>query len=156
MNMLEPIRKSVLVPAPPEAAFRRFTHEMGSWWPLARHSVGGERTRTCIFEARAGGHIYERLLDGSTALWGTVSLCDPPHRLAFSWHPGRAPDTAQTVEVRFTGEGSGTRVDLVHGGWERFGAAADAMHANYARGWDFVLGEFAAPAAERKTGQAHA
>ncbi|HUO81225.1 MAG TPA: SRPBCC domain-containing protein [Gammaproteobacteria bacterium] len=146
--MLEPIHSTVVVPAPPEAAFRRFTDDIASWWPLASHSVGQEQSQTCVFEARPGGRIYERLRDGSTALWGTVSRCDPPHRLAFSWHPGRAPETAQTVTVSFSREGTGTRLELVHGGWERFGTGADAMHANYARGWDFVLRQFTAPAAE--------
>lgn len=147
--MLDPIIKTIVVPAGPEAAFRRFTEEIASWWPLASHSVGQERARTCVFEARAGGRIYERLLDGSTALWGTVSLCNPPHRVAFSWHPGRAPDTSQTIEVSFTRDGSETRVELVHDGWERFGAGAYAMHANYRKGWDFVLGQFAAPVREK-------
>ena len=29
------IRKSLIVGVPPETAFRVFTEEMGSWWPLA-------------------------------------------------------------------------------------------------------------------------
>jgi hypothetical protein len=55
---LPPLRKSITVGWSPEAAFRRFTAEIASWWPLRSHSVG-EETRHCvtpprrsIFEAR--------------------------------------------------------------------------------------------------------
>ena len=38
---LEPVRKKVVVPASPEVAFRRFTAEIGSWWPLGSYSIHG-------------------------------------------------------------------------------------------------------------------
>jgi hypothetical protein len=38
-------------------------------------------------EAREGGRIFERWLDGSTADWGTMLSVARPHRLVFTWHP---------------------------------------------------------------------
>lgn len=136
---IPPVEKRVMFDGPPEAAFRRFTEEIGSWWPLTRHSVGGDETETAVFEGRVGGRIYERLRDGSTADWGTVSVWEPPNRVVFAWHPGRAPETAQEVEVRFEPADDGTRVVLIHRGWEVLGADAAAIRKEYERGWEGVL-----------------
>jgi len=141
------LRKTVEVAAPPERAFRLFTEGMAEWWPLATHSVGEERAETVILEPGVGGRILERTRDGEEHLWGTVTVWEPPGRVAFTWHPGRGPDTEQDVEVRFEPSGSGARVELVHTGWERLGDRAAAVYENYDGGWDFVLSERFAAAA---------
>ena len=138
-----PIRKSVRVKAPPEKAFHRFTAEMASWWPLASHSVGQRDAQTVVMEGRAGGRILERIRGGRECVWGTVTAWEPPLRVAFTWHPGDEPARAQDVEVRFTGEGAGTRVDLEHRGFERLGALAKKAHRGYPIGWAYVLGLYA-------------
>ncbi len=56
---LPPIRRSVSVSWAPDAAFRRFTSDFGSWWPSRTHSVGGPNVRRIVFEPHAGGRIYE-------------------------------------------------------------------------------------------------
>ena len=38
-----------------------------------------------------------------------------------TWHPGRDEKTAQELSVRFVPEAGGTRVAVVHTGWERVG-----------------------------------
>lgn len=141
-TQLEAVRKSVNVAIPPEDAFRRFTEEMAIWWPLDTHSVGQADAETVVFEAREGGRILERMSDGRTAEWGTVLVYEPPGRVVFSWHPGRDPDGAQEVEVRFVAMEGGTRVDLVHRGWEILGERAEKLRSEYDRGWDFVLGRY--------------
>ncbi len=141
------LRKTVEVAAPPERAFSLFTERMAEWWPLATHSVGEERAETVLFEPGVGGRIVERTLDGEEHVWGTVTAWEPPGRVAFTWHPGREADTEQDVEVRFEPSGSGTRVELVHTGWERLGDRAAAVYENYDGGWDFVVGERFAAAA---------
>ncbi len=140
-----PIRKSVTVSAPPEKAFRRFTAEMASWWPLASHSVGQRDTETVTMEGRPGGRIVERIRGGRECVWGTITAWEPPRRVAFTWHPGDDPARAQDVEVRFTpqGEGSATRVDLEHEGFERLGALAKRAHRGYPLGWAYALGLYA-------------
>jgi uncharacterized protein YndB with AHSA1/START domain len=141
------LRKAIEVTAAPDRAFRLFTEGMAGWWPVRTHSVGEDRAETVIFEPGVGGRIYERTLDGDEHVWGTVTAWEPPGRVVFTWHPGRGPDTEQDVEVRFEPSGTGTRVELVHTGWERLGDRAAAVRENYDGGWDLVVGERFAAAA---------
>jgi uncharacterized protein YndB with AHSA1/START domain len=141
------LRKTIEVAAAPDRAFRLFTEGIAGWWPVRTHSVGEDRAETVIFEPGVGGRIYERTLDGDEHVWGTVTAWEPPGRVVFTWHPGRGPDTEQDVEVRFEPSGTGTRVELVHTGWERLGDRAAAVRENYDGGWDLVVGERFAAAA---------
>jgi uncharacterized protein YndB with AHSA1/START domain len=141
------LRKTIEVAAAPDRAFRLFTEGIAGWWPVRTHSVGEDRAETVIFEPGVGGRIYERTLDGDEHVWGTVTAWEPPGRVVFTWHPGRGPDIEQDVEVRFEPSGTGTRVELVHTGWERLGDRAAAFRENYDGGWDIVLGERFAAAA---------
>lgn len=140
---VEPVRKKLVVPASPEVAFRRFTSEIGTWWPVARMSVQREAVESVEFGEEEGGRIVERAAGGAEAVWGTVTAWDPPRRVAFTWHPGRAASSAQEVDVKLiaTGEG-GTEVTLVHGGWESLGERAAGEREKYDGGWDYVLGEY--------------
>jgi uncharacterized protein YndB with AHSA1/START domain len=145
---LAPLRKSVRVKGSAEAAFRLFTAGIGGWWPLASHSVCESDAVACVVEGRVGGRFYERDRAGKEHVWGTVTAWEPPDRLAFTWHPGRAADTAQQVEVRFSDAGAGmTLVELTHTGWDRLGAKAADARQGYEKGWGFVLGECFAKAA---------
>ena len=121
---IAPVRKTVTVRCSVEDAFHIFTERIAAWWPLETHSVGEHLSETCAFEGRLGGRLYERLADGTEVLWGEVLQWGPPNLLAFTWHPGQEPDSAQTVEVVFTAIDEGTRVELTHSGWEKLGAAA--------------------------------
>lgn len=142
MSEIRPVRVEVTVRRPQPEAFRVFTEDMARWWPLATHSVGRDKATTCHLEGRVGGRLFERLEDGSEEIWGQVLTWDPPGRVSFTWHPGRAPETAQDVEVSFHPAGDGaTRVELVHRGWERYGEGAAEMRDNYESGWGHVLGE---------------
>jgi hypothetical protein len=141
---LAPLRKNVEVTWPPETAFRRFTAEMATWWPLRSHSVAGERARSVVFESHVGGRIYEIADDGSTCTWGTVLAWEPPDRVEFTFHPGRGEDVAQNVEVRFVRVGTGTRLELTHTGWERLGRKARLARPGFNVGWSYVLDLWAA------------
>jgi hypothetical protein len=136
---LPPLIKTITVGWNPEAAFRRFTREMGTWWPLTSHSCGGRDAENVVFEEKVGGRIIERIRGGREATWGTVTQWDPPRVVAFTWHPARDPDTAQNVEVRFHADGAGTRLELIHTNWETFGAMAKKARGGYNMGWDYVL-----------------
>jgi hypothetical protein len=137
-----PVKKSVTVPLGVEEAFRRFTNEIGSWWPTSRYSVGQDETVAVVFDQAQGGKVYERLRDGGTALWGTILEWQPPRRFRMSWHPGREEDTAQQLDVEFTKVESGTRVDLTHSGWEKLMEKAEEARAGYDSGWDEVIARF--------------
>jgi uncharacterized protein YndB with AHSA1/START domain len=139
---LAPLRKSVRVKGSAEAAFRLFTEGLGRWWPLASHSVCGNDAVECVVEGRIGGRFFERDRSGNEHVWGTVIAWEPPDRFAFTWHPGRAADTAQQVEIKFSDAGAGmTLVKLTHTGWERLGEKAVEARKRYEEGWAFVLGE---------------
>jgi uncharacterized protein YndB with AHSA1/START domain len=143
------IRSSVVVPRSIDAAFQLYTDGIATWWPLRTHSIAEEGAATCVFEARVGGRIYERTTAGEEHAWGTVIVCEPPSRLVHTWHPGRSDATAQEVEVRFTTDGRGTRVDVVHTGWERYGERLAQAIESYENGWEYVLRECFVAAASR-------
>jgi hypothetical protein len=133
---LEPVRQTIEVAAAPAEAFRIWTEAIGQWWPLATHSVGQENTITCALEGHDGGRIYETTRAGEHHVWGTLTLWEPPRRLAHSWHPGRAPDD-MTIELTFSPiAGRRTRLELVHAGWP---ARAAARRADYEQGWAALL-----------------
>jgi len=141
--ILPPVRKVVHVPWDVEHAFRRFTRELASWWPLATHSLGGSAAVTCRFEERVGGEIFEAQRDGRRIVWGTVLVWEPPTRVRFTWHPGEDPTSFGEVELRFAREGDGTRLELTHSGWERRGAKAKSARRAYNLGWVYVLAIYA-------------
>jgi uncharacterized protein YndB with AHSA1/START domain len=143
---LAPLTKTVLVPGPVERAFELFTGRLGSWWPLATHSVGVSEATGVEMGCRDGGQIVETVADGSTYVWGTVTVWEPPTRVAFTWHPGQDPDQATLVEVGFADEGSGVRVTLVHSGWAGRADGAQARRG-YDTGWDVVLSHLPSAAA---------
>lgn len=148
---IPPVRKELLVAWDPERAFHRFTGEIGAWWPLRSHSVGQADAEMVVMEPRPGGRILEKIRGGRESVWGTVREWEPPHRVSFTWHPGRPANTAGLVEMTFTAHSSGTRVTLVHGDWEPFGAKARVARNGYSIGWPGVLALYAgrpnAPAA---------
>jgi uncharacterized protein YndB with AHSA1/START domain len=146
-GLLEPVRQSVRVRRPVEAAFDLFTRDIGSWWPVETHHVRGDVIGV-VFEGRQGGRIYERCRDGQTAEWGRVRAWEPPTRVVFTWRAtgGREPTE---VEVRFVAEDAAvTRVELEHRGWERLGEAGPERRSRYLNGWPRVIGRFASAAGE--------
>jgi len=138
---LAPVVVNVVVELPCEAAFELFTRGIGDWWPTASHSVGQEKTKSAHFEPRAGGRIYEVDADGTEHEWGEVLECEPPRRVAFTWHPGRDEDTAQSIEVLFAADGEITHVELIHRDWEALKQKAEETREGYVEGWAYVLGE---------------
>lgn len=133
-----PVVKTITVRAAPARTFELFTRDLARWWPLAKFHAGPDPV-DCTFEPRAGGRVFERATDGKETEWGKVLAYEPPQRLAFSWMVGVAPDQAQTIEVRFTPEQGGTRVELTHSGWEKMGEAAARYRDTYENGWITVL-----------------
>ena len=137
-------RHAVRVAARPEVAFEVFTDGIGRWWPLHQgYSHGGDRAESIVLEPRLGGRFFERFVDGDELQVGEVTVCEPPHRIVFTW---RSPDWegATEVEVNFAGDDEVTRVSVEHRGFERIGPDGDATGQNYNSGWITVLGSFAA------------
>ncbi len=121
--------------------------KISMWWPK-RHSVSGDPDLTVTIEPRQGGRIYERSGDGAEHDWGRVTEWAPPRRLAYLWHIAWDPAEATQVEITFTPAGAeGTRVGIVHRGWERFGADAPAMRDRNRAGWSALIVPFSSACA---------
>jgi len=136
-----PVVKAVVVRVPPARAFEFFTRDLAKWWPLAQFHTAPNPV-DCMIEPRVGGRVFERAGDGLETLWGTVIAYEPPSRFAFSWIVGGlSPDEAQLVDISFTPDGTGTRVELTHSGWEKLGdaAAANSLRERYDRGWATLI-----------------
>jgi uncharacterized protein YndB with AHSA1/START domain len=146
---VEPITRTVRVRSSPERAFRVFTEEMGTWWPLETHSIAvdqglGQRAKSLRIDPREGGRLEEVLEDGSTRDWGGVVAWEPPRRVVFAWKPNDRPTPPTEVEVRFTPESDGTLVEVEHRGWDGLGKVSDEIRPLYASegGWTMVLGRY--------------
>lgn len=143
-----PVRKSIFVSASQEHAFEVFTSGIGRWWPKS-HKIGPADLDRPVIEPHQGGRWYELDVDGSECEIGKVALWEPPTRLILIWQltPEFAydPDLVTEVEVRFTPEAGGTRVDLEHRDLERMGDKAEAMRETVSGpgGWPGLLQLFA-------------
>jgi len=141
--VIEVVRKVVTVDCAVEEAFRVFTEDAMSWWPVATHSIH-ETVREIVFEPGEGGEVYEVSTAGEKGHWATVTGWDPPARLVLAWNILERPGEQTEVEVRFTPEGDGTRIELEHRGWEALAEAAAEKRADYDTGWGHVLGRYEA------------
>jgi uncharacterized protein YndB with AHSA1/START domain len=144
------VRKTVDVQAPVAVAFRTFTENMATWWPLATHKIGTAKAVDAVIEPRVGGRWYERGDDGSTCDWGRVLIWEPHTRLVLSWEitaDWRHDSALQTeIEIRFIAQGSDrTRVELEHRHLDRYGARREEMRARFDSegGWAGLLASFA-------------
>lgn len=146
---VEPIRRSVTVRCPPERAFRVFTEEIGSWWPIETHSRAasdfegeGVKVERVEFQTKVGGQVLEHMSNGETLPWGELISWDPPRSFALAWKPHGRPTPPTEVEVRFTARGDHTLVELEHRAWERLGEDVSEKQAGYAEGWILILERF--------------
>ena len=150
------VRVSVVVDAPIERAFSVFTEDFGRFKPHEHNLLAVEIAET-VFEARVGGHLYDRGVDGSECHFARVLAYVPPHRVVLSWdispHWQLETDLAKTseVEVQFIAEAPNrTRVDLEHRNLERHGEGWEGLSNGLGsdEGWPLYLDRFAALLAE--------
>jgi uncharacterized protein YndB with AHSA1/START domain len=127
-----------------EEAFRVFTADAASWWPVDTHSTYGDAVSEIVFEEREGGEVYEVSKAGEKGHWAEVVAWDPPHRVVLAWNILEREEAPTEVEVRFAPDGASTRVELEHRGWERIAEEAPAKRESYDTGWDHVLGIYRA------------
>jgi uncharacterized protein YndB with AHSA1/START domain len=153
------VRKTMNVDAPQAIAWRVFTQQMGTWWPLSTYKIGKANAVDAVIEPGVGGRWYERGDDGSTCQWGVVLVWEPHSRLVLSWDINADwqpdPDLKTELELRFIAENADrTRVELEHRRLDRYGARREQMrHIFDTEGdWGRLLAAFAAQAAkEAKT-----
>ena len=137
--VIEAVRRTVTVDCVVEEAFRVFTADATSWWPVATHSIQGSSVREVVFEGHEGGEVYELSAEGEKGHWATVVTWEPPNRLVLAWNILERDAIPTEVEIRFLPEGESTRVELEHRGWEAIAEEASSKRDNYDRGWGQVL-----------------
>lgn len=138
--VIEAVRKTVTVDCAVEEAFRIFTADAQSWWPIDSHSIHGTEVKEIVFEEREGGEVFEVSAGGDKGHWATVLSWDPPNRLVLAWNILEREAVATEVEVRFLPEGDGTRVELEHRGWDSVAEEPTEKRDAYDTGWGYVLG----------------
>jgi uncharacterized protein YndB with AHSA1/START domain len=145
------VRHEVVVAAPVERAFSVFTNDFGAFKPREHNMLAVDIAET-IFEPRAGGHLYDRGVDGSECRWARVLAYEPPDRVVISWditphwQIETDPDKTSEVEVQFIAETpERTRVVLEHRnldrhleGWEAVREGVDSE-----AGWPLYLQRYA-------------
>jgi hypothetical protein len=67
------VRTSIVVEAPIDRAFSVFTEEFGRFKPPEHNLLAVDIAET-VFEAREGGHVYDRGVDGSEPLGARARL----------------------------------------------------------------------------------
>jgi uncharacterized protein YndB with AHSA1/START domain len=146
---IAPVRKSVRVAGTPQQAFEVFTAGIDRWWPKS-HGLGNSPVIESLIEPRVGGRWYTRHQDGSECVVGHVRVWEPAQRFIISWEisadwkPEARSAYASEVEVRFTADGGGTRVELEHRDFERLGAEGGAkMRKDVDGGWPTLLDLYA-------------
>ena len=139
--VIEVVRKTVTVDCAVEEAFRIFTTDALSWWPVASHSIHGAVSEI-VFEPHVGGEVYELGESGEHGHWATVLEWEPPNRLVLAWNILERDGDLTEVEVRFLDADGRTRVELEHRGWENVELDAPAKRGHYDAGWGFVLGKY--------------
>ena len=135
-----PCAKLSALPARPPPRSSALPAIFGRWWPLSTHSLGQKMPGITVgfVPLGQGGALTETWPSGETHIWGSILAFEPPARIVFTWHVGRAPSTAQEIEILFIpAADGGTDVTLVHSGWESFGEDGATMRENYDTGWVF-------------------
>jgi uncharacterized protein YndB with AHSA1/START domain len=145
------VKASIVVEAPIERAFAVFTEDFGRFKPPEHNLLGVDIAET-VFEPRAGGHLYDRGVDGSECRWARVLAYEPPNRVVISWDisPDWQIETdlekTSEVEVRFVAEAQErTRVELEHRNLERHGDGWEGVRDGVASegGWPLYLQRYA-------------
>jgi uncharacterized protein YndB with AHSA1/START domain len=145
------VRNRVVVDAPIERAFAVFTERFGDFKPPEHNLLGVEIAKT-VFEPHAGGHIYDRGVDGSECRWARILAYEPPDRVVFSWDISPQwqieadPEQASEVEVRFVAETpQRTRLELEHRNIDRHGPGWQAIRHGVSDdgGWPLYLSRYA-------------
>jgi len=125
----DPVVTSIHIAAPPERVFNHFVE------PEAIVSWMGQYA---LLEPTPGGR-FELDINGVPVRGAYLEL-EPPTRLVLSWgHAGseRLPPGSSTVEIRFTPEAGGTRLEVVHRDLPEPEAAQHSL------GWDHFLARLA-------------
>jgi len=114
------LEKELFINATPQRVFQALTEKEDlERWFLVKAEV----------DLRPGGAIRFEWGPGMVEV-GKILVCEPPHRLSYSWEAFEAGPTTVTFEL--TRENAGTRLHLIHTGigvgedWDNYYTAVDS------------------------------
>jgi uncharacterized protein YndB with AHSA1/START domain len=147
-QVIDEVKVAVEVAVPLDHAFRVFTEQFDSIKPREHNLLSVDIAET-VLEAKPGGAVYDRGVDGTVCVWGRVLHVEPPHRLVFAWlispqwQIEEDEDKASEVEVRFSAiDDDNTRVELRHHGLGRHGEGWEGAVSGLEAGWPLYLNRF--------------
>jgi uncharacterized protein YndB with AHSA1/START domain len=130
------VEKSIVIAAKPERVWQAWVSEMNNWWTRPYYN-DAERVTGLVLEPQVGGRYIEKWgEDGSGFLIGHVIEWLPPHRLAYTWSENRWGGVVTLVHLEFRAEGQGTRLSILHEGFERLPDGAAQRD-----GYDYGFGD---------------
>jgi uncharacterized protein YndB with AHSA1/START domain len=130
------IHGSAEINAPPARVFRALTtEEQAEWWG----HEGVYRTHDYQIDLRPGGKWSCKATgakDDEMTVGGEYITVDPPRLLEYTWMPSWDNFAVSRVRIEITPLGAGSRVTIVHTGFE----GREAATKGHAEGWERVLG----------------
>ena len=139
------VEVTTVVAADPATAFAAFTDDVDVWWahrPRAFRSSLQPRGQM-RFEGGEGGALVEIWDEaaGRRQELGRILTWKPGDRLVFEWRPKLfGPSERTEVDVRFEPVAGGTRVTLVHRGWESIPAGHKVRHDHEGEAFRSMMG----------------
>lgn len=107
------------------------------WSAITTPSELAEWLAPCELEAREGGRVRVEFAEDQVVT-GVVTVCEPPHRLEYTWTFTGEPDSVLGFEL--TSIGDDTRLVLIHR------RLPSEQAAGYGAGWHAHLDSLAARA----------
>ena len=141
MSAADAISVSIEVGVDPAFAFAVFTEDLDAWWGHGpRYRFVPPYAGVMRLEPGVGGrllHVHDPTT-GEAFVVGRVRAWEPPERLVFSWRlDSFEPGQETEVEIRFAAVPAGTRVTVIHRGWDGLPPGHPARHGQV--GHAFVL-----------------
>jgi hypothetical protein len=130
------IRKSVVLPLTPVAAFELFTQRIDEWWPADRRHAQGASSK--IFMLRTG-RFYERTPEGHEIELGCVRSWDCPRQILLDFFVATGSENPTQVEIMFSPLADSTQVTVTHWPTPDNADVWDKKAPRYGRSWEVVL-----------------
>lgn len=127
---LDPIIHTLTVAASPERAFEVFAAGMGEWWDPVYTPEPASYTGARV-DPNVGGTVALRHGDTEYPV-GEVTVWEPGVHFAQTFTLAIDEDYPTTLDVRFTADADGTRVEFEHGGWVEGNAHCRRRFADWA------------------------
>lgn len=133
---MDPIKLTYDVPVSQAAAFYLFVGEFGSWWPPL-HSTSPARYESAGIQARVGGAATFTVA-GVAEAWGEVLAINPPLEIVIASRMRGEGECPSRIVVTFADSEWGTRVTLVHSGWDKRNETVRGRYAS----WPLIMSHY--------------